>query len=181
MAIKSKIETTEIKGVLIISRDTFEDDRGFFRETFRLNDLEEALQQKFNIVQQNHSRSVKGTLRGIHIAPWNKLVYCVSGSVQEVIVDLRVGSASFGKHISINIGEDQKFAVFIPKGCGNAFQVTSDRTDYTYLTDDYWEAGKELAIAWDDPDLKIDWQIKSPKLSEKDKQNLTLKEYLKND
>ena len=172
------VKKTEIEGILIINRPTFSDERGFFKETFRLGELEEAGGIKFNIVQQNHSRSLKGTLRGIHIAPWNKLVYCVSGEVQEVIVDLRADSQTFGKHISLTLGEDNKVAVFIPNGCGNAFQVLSDEADYTYLTDGYWEVGKELAVAWDEAQLNIKWSILPPILSEKDKQNSTIKEFL---
>jgi dTDP-4-dehydrorhamnose 3,5-epimerase len=171
------IKKSPIEGVLMINRQTFTDERGFFKETFRLNDLEEASGIKFNIIQQNHSRSKMGTLRGIHIAPWNKLVYCVNGMVQEVVVDLRKGSPTFGQNMSINIGEDNKMAVFIPKGCGNAFQVLSDEADYTYLTDDYWAAGKEQAVAWDDPELDIDWLIVPPTLSEKDQENMSLQEF----
>jgi dTDP-4-dehydrorhamnose 3,5-epimerase len=107
------IKKTPIDGVVIINRETFPDERGFFKETFRLGDLEEVSGIKFGIVQQNHSRSVKGTLRGVHIAPWNKMVYCVSGTVQEVVVDLRRDSSTFGQHVSMNIGEDNKVAVFI--------------------------------------------------------------------
>jgi dTDP-4-dehydrorhamnose 3,5-epimerase len=180
MANKTIVKTL-INGVFVITRPTYEDDRGFFRETFRLGEMEELLEEKFMIVQQNHSRSSQGTLRGIHIAPWNKLVYCTSGSVQEVVVDLRKGSPSFGKYFSIVIGDQQKSAVFIPKGCGNAFQVISEMADYTYLTDDYWAQGRERAVAWNDPDLKVEWFNNKPILSIKDQQNLSLKEYLKND
>lgn len=176
MAVDETIKKIEIEGALVINRTTFPDERGFFKETFRLNDLEEAAGVEFKIQQQNHSRSTKGTLRGIHIAPWNKLVYCARGKVLEVIVDLREGSPTFGKHFEIEIGEDNKVAVFIPKGCGNAFQVVSDEADYTYLTDDYWYPDSEYGIAWDDPDLKINWPITPPLVSERDENSQTIKE-----
>lgn len=173
---ETNIKKTEIEGVLVINRPTFTDERGFFKETFRLNELEEVSGQEFKIVQQNHSRSEKGTLRGVHIASWNKLVYCTRGEVFEVIVDLRKDSTTFGKHFSLEIGEKNKVMIFIPKGLGNAFQVLSDEADYTYLTDDYWQAGKELAVAWDDKNLNIDWRIKPPVLSDKDKDNPSVRE-----
>lgn len=170
------IKSTQIDGVYIIEKPTFEDERGFFRETFRKKELDEILDSPFVVAQENHSHSVKGVLRGIHAAPWAKLVYCPRGMVQQIIVDLREDSPTFGKYISINMGEDNRVKVYIPPFCGNAFLSLTDPIDYMYLTTDYWAPGKEFGIAWDDPDLKIDWQIKEPLVSDKDKNNPKLRE-----
>ena len=131
------IEETKLPGVFIIKRPKFEDPRGFFRETFRKKDLDKRLGFEFNPVQANHSRSEKGTLRGIHIAPWHKLVTLIRGNVQEVVVDLREGSETFGEYISLNLGEDNFASIFMPANCGNAFLTLSDVADYQYLTTHY--------------------------------------------
>jgi dTDP-4-dehydrorhamnose 3,5-epimerase len=165
------IKETKIPGVFIIERPTFSDERGFFRETFRKNDLDAHLPEPFVAVQENHSHSAKGVLRGIHVAPWYKMVQCVSGEVQQVVVDLRKDSPTYGEHISLIMGESNRVKVLIPPSCGNAFQTISDESDYLYLTTDYWAPGKEYGVAWDDPDLKIKWEIPQPLLSDKDKIN----------
>lgn len=172
----NSIQKTEINGVLIINRPVFPDDRGFFHEVFRKNELEEATGSPFEVVQQNHSRSVKDTLRGIHVAPWSKLVYVSKGSVQGIIIDLREDSPTFKKWISISLGEETKLAVFIPPGCGNGFLALSTDADYSYLVTDYWAPDREYGISWNDPDLNIKWQTETPILSDKDQNNLTFKE-----
>ncbi len=173
----SSIQTTSIEGLLEIERPTFADDRGFFHETFRKTELEEILGKPFDIKQANHSRSIKKTLRGIHSAPWNKLIYVSRGKVQAVIVDLRKGSPTFGKYVSFIIGDDNKKSVFIPANCGNSYLVLSDEADYHYLTDEEWTPNKEIGVAWDDPQLKIHWEIKDDLLlSIKDQQNPRLNE-----
>lgn len=170
------IQKTDIEGVFIINRPVLPDDRGFFHETFRKNELEKITGIPFNIVQQNHSRSVKNTLRGIHVAPWSKLIYVPRGLVQEVVIDLRKSSSTFGKWISIPLGEETKSAVFLPPNCGNAFLVTSEEADYTYLVNDYWAPDTEYGLLWNDPELNIKWQTNTPILSDKDQKNPTLKE-----
>lgn len=170
------IQKTEIKGVLIINRPVFPDDRGFFHEVFRKNELEEITGESFEVVQQNHSRSVKDTLRGVHTAPWSKLIYVLKGLVQAIIVDLREDSPTFKKWISVSLGEETKSAVFIPPDCGNGFLVLSNDADYSYLVNDYWAPGKEYGISWNDPDLDIKWQTNTPILSDKDQNNPTFKE-----
>lgn len=174
------IKETEIMGVFVIARPTFNDERGFFRETFRKSDLERRIGNSFNPVQANHSRSEKGSLRGIHIAPWNKLVTVTSGNVQQIVVDLRKDSPTFGKHISVLMGEENWVSVYIPAKCGNAFLVTSNNANYTYLTTDYWSAGEEKAVIYNDQALNISWQLPENELvlSEKDKNNPTLQELL---
>lgn len=175
------IEETALNGVFIVKRPTFADQRGFFRETLRRSDLEKKLGYPFEVVQANHSRSQRGSLRGVHIAPWNKLVTVVHGEAQQVVVDLRPGSPTFGKHVSVVIGESNWASVFIPAFCGNAFLVLSDIADYTYLTTDYWAPGKETAVAYNDPDLAISWQIDDPIVSEKDQHNPSVREAFPNE
>jgi dTDP-4-dehydrorhamnose 3,5-epimerase len=170
MSDTSSVQSTSLQGVLKILRPTFPDGRGFFRESMRIGELEEKIGSSFKIAQANHSRSVKNTLRGIHIAPWNKLVYVTRGQVQAVIVDLRQGSPTYGKHESFTIGDDDKSSIFIPAGCGNSYLVLSEEADYTYLTDQEWEPNKESAIQWNDPTLAIEWQTTEPLLSERDQQ-----------
>ena len=170
------IKKTSIEGLLEIQRPTFADGRGFFRESARIREIEEATGIKFNVVQMNHARSIKNTLRGIHAAPWNKLVYVTSGKVKVVVVDLRPESPTFGKHEAFMIGDESKSSIFIPKGLGNSYLVLSEEADYTYLTDEEWSAGRETSVAWDDPDLAIDWQIPGEAvISEKDKNNPSLR------
>lgn len=171
------ITPTSISGLVVIERPTFPDDRGFFRESIRIPDLEQVTQIPFHVAQANHARSPKDILRGIHIAPWNKLIYVVSGKVQSVIVDLRKDSPTFGKYETLVIGDENRKSVFIPKGCGNSYLVLSDEADYTYLTDELWSSGKEIGIAWNDQTLNITWESTAPVLSEKDKQNMSFEEY----
>lgn len=173
-------QKTDIEGVFLVNRPTFPDDRGFFHETFRKNELEEKIGKPFEIVQMNHSRSVKDTLRGIHAAPWSKLIYVPRGKVQQITVDLRKDSPTFGKWITVELGEENKSAIFVPSGCGNAFLVLSAECDYTYLVTDYWAIGKEVGIIWNDPDLKIEWQTNTPVLSKKDQENSFFKEIFSN-
>jgi dTDP-4-dehydrorhamnose 3,5-epimerase len=170
------ISETDLAGVVKISRPTFPDPRGFFRETYRKNDLDNKLGFAFEPVQANHSRSQQNTLRGIHRAPWHKLITVTSGEVQAVIVDLREDSPTFGQHASINIGEGKACSIFVPAYCGNSFLVLSNQADYVYLVTDYWAPGKELSVMYNDSDLNILWQTSSPIVSEKDLQNPAVRE-----
>lgn len=174
---QSPITKTSIPGLLLIQRQTISDDRGFFREPARIKEIEEASGVSFHVMQMNHARSSKNTLRGIHIAPWNKLIYVPRGKVQTIIVDLRQDSETFGKYESYIIGDDNRSSIFVPKGLGNSYLVLSDEADYTYLTDEEWTPGKESGIAWNDPNLNIKWELEGePVLSEKDQNNPTVKE-----
>jgi dTDP-4-dehydrorhamnose 3,5-epimerase len=170
------IQETELAEVFILERPSFGDERGFFRELYRKIDLETRLGYEFNPVQTNHSRSQLNTLRGIHIAPWHKLVSVYRGTVQQVIVDTRPQSSTFGKYISLNLGEDNFKSVFIPAGLGNAFVVTSDIADYCYLTTDYWAPGKEIYVNYNDPDLAISWQTSDPIVSDADQKHPLLRQ-----
>lgn len=174
------IKTFEIEGLLEINRPTFPDDRGFFKESVRIPHINKLINIDFKVVQANHSRSEINALRGIHVAPWNKLIYVPNGKVQSVIVDFRKGSKTFGKYQSFVVGEDNKASVFVPKGCGNSYLVLSDTADYTYLTDQEWEPNIEYGVLWNDSDIGIDWMLEGePVLSEKDKDNASFKSLFK--
>lgn len=172
------IKKTSIPGVLILERPTFDDERGFFRETFRKSELEEVLGKPWVPAQENHSRSKKKVLRGIHVAPWSKLIYVPRGEVYEVVVDLRKNSPTFKKWISINLGESNRVKLFVPAHCGNAFYILSDKADYTYQVDQEWETGQEKEIKWNDPDIAIKWPDQNPIISDRDKNASLLKEFL---
>ncbi len=170
------IKETDIQGVFIIERPVYGDDRGFFRELYRKSDLDTKLGFEFLPVQTNQSRSQLNTLRGIHIAPWHKLVTVYRGTIQQVVVDTRPDSPTFKKYISVDLGEDNFHCVFIPAGLGNAFAVVSDIADYCYLATDYWAPGKETYINYQDPDLNILWQVTTPIVSEADQKHPFLTE-----
>lgn len=167
------IKESTIPGLFQISLPTYGDERGFFKEVLRIENLNKKTQTVFNTQQFNHARSQKNILRGIHIAPWIKIVYVTHGLVQAVIVDTRKDSAAFGKYESFILGEENKTALFIPENCGNSYLVLSDIADYLYLTDKTWYPNSEKSIAWNDQDLNIQWLLNSsePILSEKDKNN----------
>lgn len=166
------IQTTSIPGLLIIQRPTFEDERGFFREVFHLDELEEALGENFTPVQWNHSRSHPKVLRGLHAENWNKLIYPVTGEVFVAIVDIRPDSEAFGKIETFHFEGDNRAALFIPQGLANSFCVLgSEDANYLYLVDEYYDGLDTRAIAYNDPDLNINWPIKDPIISERDRNN----------
>ena len=174
-----KITKTHLEGVYIIEATNYNDERGFFRETFRSSLLEEKTGYCFDLAQQNHSRSKKNVLRGIHRAPWSKLIYCPYGKIQSVIVDLREESGTFGKYVSTIIGDENPIQIFIPPYVGNSFLVLSDEADYIYLTDQEYTPNKEIGVLWNDPSLKIKWETNNPRLSARDKENPLLETVFK--
>jgi dTDP-4-dehydrorhamnose 3,5-epimerase len=173
------IKKTNIEGLLIVEGgQTFEDDRGFFREPFRRNEFEEVLGKPWVHVQENHAFSKKDVLRGIHIAPWDKFIYCPYGEVLSVVVDVRRDSPTFKQVFKMQIGFSSKVKLFIPAGLGNSYLILSEEAVYEYQVNQYYSAGMEKGIAWDDPELAIEWPLQNPVLSEKDQKNPTLKDYL---
>lgn len=157
------------------------DERGFFLEIFRQNDLKKETGVDFSPVQWNHSMSLPGVIRGVHMEDWNKLVYPVTGILYAPIVDLRPQSSTFGKVEYITIdnskGENKK-ALFLPKGgIGNSICVLGEEPlNYIYLVDEYWDNSKAKGVAWDDPDLAIKWPVDSPTVSDRDRANPKLRE-----
>jgi dTDP-4-dehydrorhamnose 3,5-epimerase len=167
---------SEINGVIEFNLPVHSDDRGFFTEVVRLSDIKQN-NLEFNVVQINHARSSRSTLRGIHVATWNKIVYVPRGKVQVVIVDCRKDSPTFGKYKSFILGDENRSAVFVPANCGNSYLVLSDEADYIYFIDQEWEPGQEKEIRWDDEDLNINWQTKDNlSISERDNNAKSFKE-----
>ncbi|EFH7123470.1 dTDP-4-dehydrorhamnose 3,5-epimerase [Escherichia coli] len=166
---------TEIPDVLIFEPKVFSDERGFFFESFNQKVFEEAVGRRINFVQDNHSRSVKGVLRGLHfqIKPYSqaKLVRCVKGEVYDVAVDIRPESSTYCKWVGVFLSAQNKKQLWIPEGFAHGFVVVSDEAEFLYKTTDYYMPSAEGCIRWDDPVLNIDWPMKANELilSDKDK------------
>ncbi len=158
--------------VLLIEPKVFGDERGFFYESFNQKIFEEALGRPAHFVQDNHSRSVKGVLRGLHYQiqqAQGKLVRVTHGEVFDVAVDLRKSSATFGKWAGAFLSASNRSQLWIPEGFAHGFVVLSDSAEFLYKTTDYWAPEHERSVAWDDPDLAIAWPIcEAPTLSAKD-------------
>ncbi len=168
-----KIIPSEIPDVLIIEPKVFEDQRGFFFESYN-QQLYQKAGIKTEFVQDNHSQSIKNTLRGLHyqINPGqDKLVRVVVGEVFDVAVDIRFGSPTFGQWVSIHLSAANKRQVFIPRGFAHGFCVTSDIAEFEYKCSHFYSQQDERGILWNDTDLNIKWPVKNPLLSDKDRQN----------
>ncbi len=163
---------TEIPGVLILEPKVFGDERGFFYESYNEREFREATGLDVSFVQDNHSRSTKGVLRGLHYQieqPQGKLVRCALGEVYDVAVDLRKGSATFGKWVGVCLSAENKRQLWIPPGFAHGFLVVSEMAEFLYKTTEYYAPEHERCILWNDPDLAIDWCLsEAPKLSAKD-------------
>lgn len=171
------VKTTSLKGLLKLERPTFEDERGFFREVFHLDELEKAIGFGFKPIQMNHSLSKPRVLRALHAENWNKLVYPVSGKMFAAVVDIRPDSQTFGKFETFEFSDEERFAIFIPAGFANSIcNIGDEDVDYVYLVDKYYDGTDTKSIAWDDPDLEISWPIKDPIISERDKNNPRLRD-----
>jgi dTDP-4-dehydrorhamnose 3,5-epimerase len=171
-----EIIQTELPGVVLIKPQVFNDARGFFYESYRHDRLEEA-GITANFVQDNHSRSMCGTLRGLHYQlrrPQAKICRVVTGEVLDVAVDIRRGSSTFGKSVSAVLSAENKLSIFIPAGFAHGFLVLSDSADFLYKCTDYYYADDQYGIAWNDPELNIQWGIADPLLSDKDRKRLAL-------
>lgn len=163
---------TDIEGALIIEPDVFGDHRGFFLETFQADRYRELAGIDLIFVQDNHSRSSKGVLRGLHFQktkPQGKLVRVVRGEVYDVVVDIRKGSPTYGKWAATILSEDNKKQFWIPPGLAHGFLTLSDTADLEYKCTDYYDPDDEGCIIWNDPDLNIEWPDLEPILSDKDK------------
>jgi len=167
-----KATPTAIDGLLIIEPKVFGDDRGFFYESFNKLQFAQLVGQEVEFVQDNHSRSEKNVLRGLHYQiqhAQGKLVRVVHGSVLDVAVDIRKNSATFGQYFALELSAENKRMLWIPEGFAHGFIVLSNSAEFLYKTTDYWYPEYERCIRWDDPTLKIDWQLQAPPiLSNKD-------------
>ena len=175
-----KITETKLKGVYIIEPQVHGDARGWFVETYN---KKKTPQIECEFVQDNQSFSAqKGTLRGIHFqrAPMAqaKLVRCTRGSFMDYVVDLRTDSETYKQWISVELTEENKTQIFVPRGCGHALITLSDNTEVTYKTDNYYSPEHDSAILWSDPEIGIDWGTDDPVVSERDGAAPLLNEYL---
>ena len=172
---------TEIPGVVIIEPRVFEDARGYFFESFSQRDFD-AQVREVRFVQDNESKSSYGVLRGLHFQKpphaQSKLVRVVKGAVLDVAVDVRKGSPTFGKHVAVELSAENHRQFFIPRGFAHGFAVLTDEVVFQYKCDNFYAPQCEGAIAWDDPDLGIDWKVPSDKvlLSDKDRKHPCLKD-----
>lgn len=175
-----KASSTTIADVLIIEPRVFGDPRGFFFESFNQRDFNAATGTNYSFVQDNHSRSAKSVLRGLHYQlgqPQGKLVRVVRGAVFDVAVDIRPASLTFGKWFGLELNEYENRQLWVPPGLAHGFLVLSDSADFLYKTTDYYAPALERCIAWNDPTLAIDWPLNgiAPRLSAKDAEGQAFK------
>lgn len=174
-----KIIKTSIPDVLLIEPKVFRDDRGLFLETFQQNRYRTEAGIDLPFVQDNHTRSSKGVIRGLHFQktkPQGKLIRVGSGEVFDVAVDIRKESPTFRQWVGVVLSEKTMQQIWIPPGFAHGFAVLSDSADLEYKCTDYYDPADELCLKWDDPDIGIEWPVKNPVLSPKDQNGLLLKD-----
>jgi dTDP-4-dehydrorhamnose 3,5-epimerase len=173
-----KVIKTAIPGVLIFEPKVFGDDRGWFMESFNQKVFDEAVGEHVSFVQDNHTLSKKGVLRGLHFQrpphAQAKLVRVVSGSVWDVAVDIRKSSSTFGKWVGVELSAENKRQFWIPPGFAHGFLALSDTAEFLYKTNSFYHAPSEGSIVWNDPQLAIEWPERSPVLAAKDAAALLL-------
>lgn len=173
-----KVRPGSLEGLLIVEPSVFGDDRGFFMEAYSRDRYAEAgLPKEF--VQDNVSLSTRGILRGLHLQHPNdqgKLCFVLEGDVFDVAVDVRVGSPTFGQWEGLRLSSENKRQFYVPPGFAHGFCVLSERALFSYKCTDFYSAPSELGIAWNDPDIGIEWPIDAPQLSAKDQENRRLEE-----
>lgn len=165
-----EVTKTPLSGVVIIKTRVFGDERGFFMETFNQQQFEQAGLPS-NFVQDNHSRSSKGVLRGLHyqLPQWQgKLVRALSGAIFDVAVDIRPDSRTFGRWFGLELNDENRLQLYIPPGFAHGFATLSDTADVAYKCTSLYKAEDDAGIAWNDPDVGIKWPISEPLVSEKD-------------
>lgn len=171
---------TNIEGVLILEPTRYGDQRGYFMESFSARDFEQAVGYSVNFVQDNESLSAKGVLRGLHFQRESyaqaKLVRVVRGRVLDVAVDIRKGSPTYGRYVAVELSGENGRQLFIPKGFAHGFLALEDETVFQYKCDEYYHPESEDGIAWNDPEVAIDWGVGEEEviLSEKDRNRLNL-------
>jgi dTDP-4-dehydrorhamnose 3,5-epimerase len=173
---------TKLDGVVIIEPDVFADDRGFFLETYHRHRYAELLRLDVEFVQDNHSHSIKGVLRGLHLQrrnPQGKLVRVVAGHVWDVAADVNPVSRTFKQWIGVELTGDNRRQLYIPPGYAHGFCVMSEAADVEYKCTTYFDRDDEVGILWCDIDLAIDWPIRNPVLSQRDQTNEPLASFLR--
>lgn len=175
------IKQLTIPGVFVIEPKCFEDNRGYFMETYHQQKYQKAgINQAF--VQDNHSHSSRGVLRGLHYQlknPQGKLIYAVTGTIFDVAVDIRKGSPTFGQWTGAELSAENKRQIYVPQGFAHGFVVLSESADVIYKCTNLYTPGDEYGVLWSDPEIGIDWPVKNPILSQKDLENPGLKEISK--
>jgi dTDP-4-dehydrorhamnose 3,5-epimerase len=182
MALDITVIPTKLSGVVIIRTDFFRDERGYFIENYhKQRFIEHGITDEF--VQDNHSRSVERVLRGIHYqdmtAPMGKLVRCTEGVIFDVAVDLRVGSPTLGQWVAVELSAENQDQLMVPAGFGHAFVALSPFAQVAYKCTGYYTPSAEGTIRWDDPDLAIDWPVRDPIISNRDRHGMSFQDYLK--
>jgi dTDP-4-dehydrorhamnose 3,5-epimerase len=175
------VSPTPLEGVLLVDPDFFSDERGFFLESYhRQRFAESGIPDEF--VQDNHSRSHANVLRGIHYqdltAPMGKLLRCTQGGVFDVAVDLRAGAPTFGKWFGVELTATNMRQIWIPPGFGHAFLTLADGSEVQYKCTGYYTPSAEGAVAWNDPEIGIEWPVRDPIVSDRDAKAMSLREYL---
>ena len=174
------VTPTSLDGVVLIQPRVFPDARGFFLETWNARDFADAGLPD-NFVQDSHSRSTRGVLRGLHYqdgsAPLGKLVRCTVGSIFDVAIDLRAGSPTFGRWMGAELSADNKLQIYIPPGFAHGFQAISEIVEVQYKQTGYYMPSAEGTIAWNDPDIGVTWPVPDPILSGRDQQGTSFKDY----
>ena len=180
---KTRLSKTPLDGLLILDIDFFSDERGFFMESWHKRDFAEA-GLSFDFVQDSHSRSSRGVLRGLHYqdmrAPMVKLVRCTVGRVFDVAVDLRGSSATFGKWFGVELSAENKRQFLVPVGFAHGFLTLSDVCEIQYKQTEYYSPQTEGGVIWNDPDIGIKWPLADPILSKRDQNQMSLKRYREN-
>jgi dTDP-4-dehydrorhamnose 3,5-epimerase len=177
------VTKSALEGVLLVDAEFFRDERGFFIESWHRRNFAD-LGIDVDFVQDNHSSSLQGVLRGLHYqdmtAPMGKLVRCTAGGVLDVVVDLRVGSPTFARWAAEELSDENMRQLWCPPGFGHGFLTLSESAEVQYKCSGYYTPSAEGAVAWNDPDLAIEWPISRPQLSKKDEGAPSLRDYLEN-
>jgi dTDP-4-dehydrorhamnose 3,5-epimerase len=172
-----QVATTSIPGVLVLEPRSYADARGFFRERFHVERYAEIAREHGAIglggpfVQENHSRSRRGVLRGLHFQrrrPQGKLVECIRGAIYDVVADVRAGSPTFGRWVGVHLDDESGRQLWVPPGLAHGFCVLSDEADVAYRCTEYYAPDDEGGVIWNDTELGVDWPVTNPILSEKD-------------
>ena len=174
-----EVKETPLEGLKIIKPSVFEDQRGFFFESYNKINYEKILGKNIFFVQDNHSKSKKDVLRGLHFQikkPQGKLIRVLKGKIFDVVVDLRKDSKSFSSFYSLLLSEESKEQLWVPPGFAHGFLVMSEYAEVSYKTTDYWYPEYEKTLVWNDPNVSVDWPFNNPLLSEKDSNGLSLSE-----
>tara|TARA_Y100000992_G_scaffold302502_1_gene276942 strand:+ start:23 stop:574 length:552 start_codon:yes stop_codon:yes gene_type:complete len=175
-----KVKKTSFDEVLLLEPEVYSDDRGYFFESFNQKDFNHSVGLEINFVQDNHSKSKKNVLRGLHYQvkkPQGKLIRVLRGKIFDVVVDMRLSSPNYGKWFGVIISSENRLQLWVPEGFAHGFLTLSDAAELAYKTSDYWHPKYERSLLWNDDEIGIEWPISDePLLTEKDSNGSTLKE-----